>query len=66
MRAVFVVLGVLALLVGIVWMLQGADILMGSFMSGSSLWLAAGVVSAIVGVGLVALGARPTRATKSA
>ncbi|HYM38531.1 MAG TPA: hypothetical protein VEY12_00095 [Thermoplasmata archaeon] len=66
MKTLFVVLGVLALLVGVVWILQGTDILMGSFMSGNSFWLAAGVVAALLGLGLVALGARAPGAKKPA
>ncbi len=66
MRAIPVIAGVIALLVGIVWILQGADILMGSVMSGSTFWLAAGVVAAIVGGGLLALGIRPRAAPKAA
>ncbi len=66
MRAIPVIAGVIALLVGIVWVLQGADILMGSVMSGSTFWLGAGVVAAVVGVGLLALGVRPRAAPKTA
>lgn len=66
MRTVFVVLGVLALLVGIVWVLQGSNVIMNSAMSGSTFWLGAGVVLAIVGGGLVGLGARSTAAQRAA
>lgn len=64
MRPVFAVLGVIAFLVGIVWILQGADILMGSVMSGSTFWLGAGVVAAVVGAVLLAVSARPRAAAK--
>lgn len=62
MRTVFVVLGVIALLVGAVWSLQGAGMLMGSFMSGSPMWLGIGIVLVVVGLVLAAFGARsPSR-----
>lgn len=66
MRTVFVVLGVLGLLVGIVWILQGSDVILNSAMSGSTFWLGAGVVLAIVGGGLIGLGARSTATQKAA
>ncbi len=58
MRTLFVGVGVIAILIGAVWTLQGADILMGSFMSGSSLWLILGVVLLIVGAAALAFGAK--------
>ena len=47
------VLGILGLLIGGVWMLQGMSILGGSFMSGQSQWIVIGAVLAIAS--LVAL-----------
>ena len=44
------VAAVIAVLIGAVWILQGANILGGSFMSGQSLWLYIGVVLALAGV----------------
>ena len=46
-------LGILGLLIGGVWMLQGMNILGGSFMSGQSQWIVIGAVLAIAS--LVAL-----------
>jgi hypothetical protein len=47
------VAAIIALLVGAVWILQGANILGGSFMSGQALWLYIGIALAIAGaVGL--------------
>ncbi len=66
MRTLFVGLGILALLIGIVWILQGSNVLMGSVMSGSAFWLGVGIVVAIVGLGLVGFGARSPRAKKTA
>lgn len=46
-------LGVLLVVVGLVWTLQGAGILPGSFMTGDRLWLVIGLVCAVAGVALV-------------
>jgi hypothetical protein len=58
------VLGVLLLLIGAVWTLQGANLLGGSFMSGSRMWLVIGLVVLIAGGALLSRslrgrGARP-------
>lgn len=57
MRSLFVAFGIIVLLIGAVWTLQGADVLLGSFMSGSPLWLGAGIVLLILGAAVVLLGA---------
>jgi hypothetical protein len=66
MRTVFVGVGVIALLVGLVWTLQGADLLAGSVMSGSSFWLGTGIVLLLIGLGLLAWGARAPSTKKAA
>lgn len=43
------VIAVLVTLVGILWVLQGMNIVRGSFMSGQSLWLYIGIVCVIGG-----------------
>lgn len=58
MRRLFVGLGALAFLIGLVWTLQGADVLMGSSMSGSSFWLAVGLALVLVGAVVAVVGAR--------
>jgi hypothetical protein len=50
------VLGVLALLVGGVWIGQGLGYIPGSFMSGDPFWAAMGVLLAIAGVALIGFG----------
>jgi hypothetical protein len=50
--------GVLAVLVGIVWTLQGLGYLAGSVMTGVTLWAIIGPVVAVAGVVLVGLGVR--------
>ena len=66
MRMVVVVLGVILLLAGAVWGLQGAGYLLGSFMSNDPTWLWIGIVTALAGVGLIVFGVRSRRAAKSA
>jgi hypothetical protein len=56
-----VIVGVLLLLLGAVWTLQGLDVLGGSAMSGHSLWAVVGPVVAIVGLVLLLLGVRTAR-----
>jgi len=47
------ILGVLGLLIGGVWMLQGLNILGGSFMSGQSQWLEIGAAFAVASLALL-------------
>jgi uncharacterized membrane protein SirB2 len=53
MRWTLVVVGGLLILVGGVWMLQGAGAISGSFMSGSSLWFVIGLVCVLAGIAIV-------------
>ena len=47
------IVGALLVLLGAVWILQGANILGGSVMSGQSQWLYIGIILALVGAGIV-------------
>jgi len=47
-------LGVLVFFVGLIWTLQGLDILQGSPMTGQTLWAIVGPIVAVGGAGLVA------------
>lgn len=47
-------LGALLVLVGLIWTLQGLDVLGGSAMSGVTLWAIIGPIVAIIGAYLVA------------
>ena len=58
MRWVWLVLGVLAILVGSVWTLQGLNIVGGSAMSGHGLFAVIGLIVGVIGVFLVVFGAR--------
>ena len=51
---VFRVVGVLLVLLGAVWTLQGVGVIGGSAMTGSTMWLVIGLVLVVVGVALVA------------
>jgi hypothetical protein len=53
MRIVLNVLGVLCLLLGCVWILQGINILPGSFMTGQTKWAIYGGLLLIAGIGLL-------------
>lgn len=66
MRIILVVLGVLVSLAGAVWAFQGAGFLLGSFMSKDPTWLWIGVITAIVGVGILGLGIWSGRTAKHA
>lgn len=45
--------GALLTLIGIVWTLQGANLLGGSFMSGSSQWLYIGIATGLAGLAVL-------------
>jgi type VI protein secretion system component VasK len=51
-------LGVLAVVLGGLWTLQGLDLVGGSVMSGVSLWAVIGPVVAVAGLVLIVLGVR--------
>ena len=53
MRIALNVLGVLMLLMGCVWFLQGVNVLPGSFMTGQTKWAVYGGLLAIAGIGLL-------------
>jgi hypothetical protein len=53
-RTVSLVVGVLLALLGLLWILQGLDVIGGSGMSGRGIWAVIGVVVGAIGVFLVA------------
>jgi uncharacterized membrane protein HdeD (DUF308 family) len=53
MRIALNVAGVLCLLTGCVWILQGINILPGSFMTGQTKWAVYGAFLVVVGIGLL-------------
>jgi len=58
MRTVGKVLGVLMVLGGGVWILQGINLLPGSFMTGDPRWAVRGLVVAVLGVILFVIASR--------
>jgi len=53
MKIALNVVGVLLVLAGSTWFLQGINVLPGSFMSGQSQWAVRGGIAALVGVGVL-------------
>jgi hypothetical protein len=61
-KPVWIGLGVLLILIGAVWGLQGLGVFGGSAMSGKTLWAVVGPIVAVIGVILVVTGLRvPSR-----
>ena len=50
MRLARIIVGIILVLVGAVWSLQGANVFAGSVMSGHSQWLYVGIVLIVIGV----------------
>jgi hypothetical protein len=46
------ILGVLLILMGIVWILQGINVLPGSFMTGQMQWAVYGAITVVIGAAL--------------
>ena len=58
MRIALYVAGVLCILVGGVWFLQGVNVFPGSFMTGQTKWAVYGAVIVVVGVAFVIAASR--------
>ena len=58
MKIVLNILGVLLILAGGVWFLQGINILPGSFMTGQTQWALYGAIAILAGVGLIIIANR--------
>jgi hypothetical protein len=57
MRWVLIIVGIVLILLGGVWVLQGTNVLNGSaVMSGQSLWTVIGAIVAVAGIVLLLLG----------
>jgi membrane protein implicated in regulation of membrane protease activity len=55
MRKFVNVLAILSILMGLIWILQGVNILPGSFMTGDIRWAWNGIVAVVVGILLLVL-----------
>ena len=57
-RWLWIVIGALVTLTGVVWTLQGVGLLGGSAMTGERIWAVVGPIVALVGLALIWLGSR--------
>jgi hypothetical protein len=62
LRTAGVIIGALAVLMGVVWIFQGINVLPGSFMTGDINWSYRGGVLAVVGLVVVLLSLRKSGA----
>jgi hypothetical protein len=58
MRWVLIVVGLVLVLMGTVWALQGMTLLPGTFMRGNPTWIVIGIVVDVIGIALVLTGLR--------
>jgi len=58
MRIAMTIAGVLLILMGIVWILQGINVLPGSFMTGQTKWAVNGAIAAVIGIALLVFARR--------
>jgi len=58
MKRLLYAFGGLLVLAGVIWILQGINILPGSFMTGDPQWAINGAVATVIGVGLILFGRR--------
>ena len=58
MRMLMTIAGVLLVLMGGVWILQGINVLPGSFMTGQTKWAMYGALAVVAGIILIVLGRR--------
>jgi len=60
MNRLKLIVGIIFVLLGGLWVLQGSNMLAGSAMSGQNQWLIIGAIVAVVGVGLIVWSRRPS------
>ncbi len=58
MRIILSIVGVLLILMGAVWFLQGVNVLPGSVMTGQVQWAIYGALAIVIGIGLIVLANR--------
>lgn len=56
MKTILYIIGALLILSGAVWVLQGVNILPGSFMTGDPQWAINGAITIVIGIGLILFG----------
>ncbi len=64
-RNALITVGVVALLVGAIWVGQGLGLIPGSFMTGDTKWFVIGLIVAIIGIVLVVIGIRRPKSDRS-
>ena len=52
-KVILNIFGILIALIGLVWFLQGINVLPGSFMTGQSQWAVNGAIALVVGIALL-------------
>ena len=57
-KPVLFVAGVVVAMLGLLFTLQGADVIKGSFMSGTTFWTVAGPILILVGLAVASVGVR--------
>ena len=62
MRIVLNIVASLMVLAGVIWFLQGINVLPGSFMTGQMRWAVYGGIAFAAGIALLLLGNRPRKA----
>lgn len=60
----FLLVGAVLVVIGVVWTLQGLNVLGGSAMSGSALWATIGPIVLLIGVVLIVIGIARRRRTR--
>jgi len=58
MRALITIIGILLVILGTVWVLQGVNVLPGSFMTGDVRWAIYGAIAVVGGIILIAASRR--------
>jgi hypothetical protein len=65
MKAVKTIVGALLVIMGGIWILQGINVLPGSFMTGQIRWAVYGAIAAILGIVLIFLAQRKKPARRA-
>jgi len=65
MKWVLIIIGILVIIVGAIWLLQGANVLPYGGMAGHRRWIVIGALLDIVGIVLIVVGSRLRRARKA-
>lgn len=60
MKLALTIFGILLMLTGLIWFLQGIGVLQGSWMSNQAQWVLIGLLTAGVGAGAFVIGRRTT------